>query len=101
MSIRSITRSVIRFAWPVYVLFVPLSPVVRGMEPGLGARETAIEAALDQETVLDFTDQPLSDVVEFIKQQHQIQIQLDHKALADGGVGSDTTVSARLHDIAL
>ena len=102
MSIRRpCPRSVIRFAWPFCVLLVPALVAAQESEPRLGDKEAAIEAALAQETALDFTDQPLSDVVKFISANHQIQIQLDGKALADAGVGSDTTVTKSIHDVKL
>jgi len=91
----------IRFVWPICVLLLPALVGAQETEPRLGAKEAAIEAALDQETVFDFTDAPLSAVVEFVKQQYQIQIQLDNKALADAGVGSDTTITRNLHDVKL
>jgi hypothetical protein len=101
MSVHSRTRSVIRFAWLVSVLLLPTRLAAQESAPALGEKEAAIEAALDQETLLNFVDQPLSDVVAFLRAKHEIQIELDAKALADAGVGSDTTVNRHLHDIAL
>ena len=70
MSIHSRARSVIRFAWPVYVLLAPVLLAAQESAPPLGEKEAAIEAALAQPTLLNFVDQPLSDVVEFLR-QHQ------------------------------
>ena len=64
-------------------------------------RETSIRTALDEKTELDFTDEPLSDVVHYLKQRHEIEIQLDNKALTDVGVGSDTPVTRAIKGITL
>ena len=60
-----------------------------------------IAAALDERTELDFADQPLSDVVDYLKQRHEIEIQLDNKALTEAGVGSDTPISRAIKGITL
>lgn len=63
--------------------------------------EAKILAALGQPTVVDFADHPLSDVADFLKRKHQIEIQLDNKALTDAGVGSDTPITMQLGGITL
>ena len=63
--------------------------------------EARILAALGQPTVVDFADHPLSDVADFLKQKHRIEIQLDNKALTDAGVGSDTPITMQLGGITL
>lgn len=64
-------------------------------------REAAIAAALEESTDLDFQEQPLTDVFDFLKQKHQIEIQLDVKALTDAGVGSDTPITRHIKGITL
>ncbi|HEX7376762.1 MAG TPA: vWA domain-containing protein, partial [Pirellulales bacterium] len=66
-----------------------------------GPNETKIMAALDDKTELDFAEQPLSDVVDYLKQRHDIEIQLDNKALTDAGVGSDTPITRSIKNITL
>ena len=66
-----------------------------------GPTETAILSALDEKTDLDFTDQALADVVEYLKQRHGIEIQLDSKALSDAGVATDTPVTRNIRGISL
>lgn len=61
----------------------------------------AIRQALAEKTELDFVDQPLADVVEHLKQQHAIEIQLDRRAMEDAGLGSDTPITGKLKDISL
>jgi hypothetical protein len=63
--------------------------------------ETRIWAALDEHTELDFTDQPLSDVIEYLQQRHAINVQLDNKALRDAGVASDTPITRSIKGITL
>lgn len=65
------------------------------------ANEGKIAAALNGQTELDFADQPLSDVVDYLRQRHEIEIQLDHKALTDAGVGSDTPITRTIKGITL
>lgn len=65
------------------------------------SNEAKILAALDEPTEVDFTDQPLQDVIDFLKERHQIEIQLDKRALEDAGQGSDTPVTRNLKGITL
>ena len=69
--------------------------------PGPSANEIKIIAALDEKTELEFVDQPLADVIEYLKQRHQIEIQLDNRALTDEGIGSDTPVTSNIKGIRL
>ncbi len=57
--------------------------------------------ALEEKTELEFVDAPLQDVVDFLKDRHQIEIQIDVRALEDASVGLDTPVSCRLKDVTL
>ena len=66
-----------------------------------GASEAKILAALDEKTDLDFAEQPLSDVVDYLKQRHSIEIQLDKKALTDSGIGSEVPITRALKGITL
>jgi hypothetical protein len=63
--------------------------------------EAKIGAALTEKTEIDFSDQPLSDVIDYLKSKHEIEIQLDSKALADTGIDSSTTVTRNLKGISL
>jgi hypothetical protein len=75
----------------------PLLPT----QPQPTEREARVLAALDEPTAVDFAEQPLTDVIDFLKQKHEIEIQLDNKALADAGVGSDTPITRSLHGMSL
>jgi hypothetical protein len=52
-----------------------------------------ILAALNENTELQFADQPLSDVVDYLKERHSIEIQLDYKSLVEAKMGSDTPIT--------
>ena len=63
--------------------------------------EAKILAALDDKTELEFVDQPLTDVIDYLKERHDIEIQLDSKALTDEGVGTDTPITRNIRGITL
>jgi hypothetical protein len=65
------------------------------------ASEEKVLAALEQPTTVDFHESPLQTVVDYLKDLHSIEIQLDVKALEDGGMGTDTPVSRKLSGISL
>ncbi len=67
----------------------------------VGPAEAKITKALDDETTLEFVETPLQDVVDYLKDLHGIEIQLDGKALEEAGVGSDTPVTRNLKGITL
>ncbi|HUY87249.1 MAG TPA: hypothetical protein VMV10_00795 [Pirellulales bacterium] len=69
--------------------------------PAPSANEAKIIAALDEKTELEFVDQPLSDIVEYLRERHDIEIQLDNRALTDEGIGSDTPVTRNIKGIGL
>ena len=70
-------------------------------EPRPNANEAAIEKALDARLDLSFTDAPLSEVVEFIKQKTQLDVQVDSRALAIANLGLDARVTRRLAGLSL
>jgi hypothetical protein len=80
-----------------------LNPALHAQEsqPAPNANEQKILAALDDRTEFEFVDQPLTDVVEYLKQRHEIEIQLDSRALSDEGVGSDTPITRNVKGISL
>jgi hypothetical protein len=52
-------------------------------------------------TGLDYTDQPLQDVVTQLSDEYGIIIQLDKTALEEAGIGTDSKVSVSLRNISL
>ena len=71
------------------------------VQPPLNANEAKIVAALDDKTELEFVDQPLSDVIDYLKERHGIEIQLDNKALTDAGLGTDAPITKNIKGIRL
>ena len=63
--------------------------------------EVKIRKALESPTKLDFTETPLNDVVEYLKDLHGIEIQIDTKALEDAGSAQDTPITKNLNGISL
>lgn len=63
--------------------------------------EKKILAALDHVTEMEFNEAPLQDVIDYFKDLHNIEIQLDIKPLEESGVGSDTPVSGVLKGMPL
>ncbi|HEX3655494.1 MAG TPA: hypothetical protein VHV55_06805 [Pirellulales bacterium] len=60
-----------------------------------------IEKALDEPTEVEFIEAPLTDVIEFLKTRHQVEMQLDRKALDEAGVAADTQITRNLKGISL
>lgn len=66
-----------------------------------GKAERRIHKALDDTTTLEFVATPLQDVVDYLKDLHQIEIQIDSKALEDAGQATDTPVDRNLKGVSL
>lgn len=63
--------------------------------------DAKIEAALRSPTTLEFLETPLSDVVEYLKDLHKIEILLDLKSLKDVGASPDTPITRDLRGVSL
>jgi len=61
----------------------------------------AIEAALEQPTVLELTEEPLVNVVSYLQDYHKIAVQIDTKALDEVGVATDSLVTVNLKGVSL
>ena len=66
-----------------------------------GPSEKKIRDALKSATQLEFFDAPLSDVIDYLKDYHDIEIQLDTRALEDVGITSQSPVTKTLKGISL
>ncbi len=64
-------------------------------------QEQRIVAALSERTDLEFTDVPLSDVIEFLRDYHQIPIWIDQTALQDEGIDTSLPITISLSGISL
>jgi hypothetical protein len=67
----------------------------------VSAAEKKIQEALKSPTRMEFTEMPLQDAVAYLKDFHDIEIQLDNRALEDAGVGADTPVTRTVNGISL
>ncbi|MGH7134553.1 MAG: hypothetical protein ACREHD_02370, partial [Pirellulales bacterium] len=70
-------------------------------EPQPAANEARILAALDKDCNLDVSERPLGEVIEKLSEQGQITVWIDHKALTDAGVGTDTPVTRSMQRVKL
>ncbi len=66
-----------------------------------GSAEAKILKALDEPANMEFVDTPLKDVVDQLKLQHGIEIQLDNKALGEASIAPDTPITKSLKGISL
>jgi len=65
------------------------------------AAERKIRAALTVPTEIAFVDTPLRDVVDYLKDHHHIEIQLDTAAMKDAGADPDAQVTKNIKGISL
>src|SRR5262249_5994045 len=73
------------------------SPDLRRISPA----EAKIREALREPTALEFFETPLSDVVDYLKDLHGIEVQLDLKALGDEGIAMETPVTLKMKGVSL
>ena len=66
-----------------------------------GDAETKIDAALRLPTQLEFTDTPLTDVIDYFKDYHQVEIQLDKRIFGETGIGTDMPITQNLKGVSL
>ena len=66
-----------------------------------GPAEQKIETTLKSPTKLEFVDTPLTDVIDYLKDYHQIEIQLDKKALEEASIDPAVTVTENLNGVSL
>ena len=93
--------------------FLTLLPLLAGVglapasEPWPSARlstgetEERILEALDAKTSVQFVETPLTDVLTTLERQHDIEIELDNKALDIAGIGSERPISRVLNSVSL
>ena len=95
-------------------VFMPQADVVRAEDaktlahaavvevaPLLTESERKIEAELIRPTSIDFQGTPLQGALDYLKDLHQIEIQLDKKALDDAGIDHETQLTRSLKGISL
>lgn len=83
------------------------NPLAAALASPVGARSESvarIEATLSNPLTslgLDFLDIPLEEVIDFLRTEYEIEIQLDALALDDLGIGTDEPVTCNLRNISL
>ncbi len=63
--------------------------------------EQKIQKELDEPTQIDFIDTPLEDVLNYLEDFHEIEIEIDQRALDDIGVDSGSPINRNLSGISL
>jgi hypothetical protein len=94
----------LRFAFCLLVALVagvPFGRIVRADEPAATSPTEKIKNALQSPTQMEFVETPLCDVIDYLKDHHKIEIQLDTRALNEMGISSDTQVTKNLKGISL
>ena len=84
-----------------WTLTATVARAAEAVQPPWKPNEAKILAVLDQNTELEFVDQPLSDVIDFLKERHGIEIQLDRNAMNDENIGSDAPITKNIKGISL
>lgn len=84
----------------------PVDPLLQPVFWANGDREVVsrIYQILGQRlhsTGLEFHDAPLEEVVDFLRREYRLEIQLDETALDDLGIGTDEPVTCRIHNVSL
>jgi hypothetical protein len=72
-----------------------------GQGPSDLESESKIRHQLAQPTIMEFIETPLAQVVDFLKDLHGIEIQLDKKSLEEAGIGTDTPITITVQGISL
>ena len=67
----------------------------------LSPAEVKIYKALKEPTTIDFAETPLADAVDYLRDLHGIEIQLDSKELEQMGIHSETPVTRKVSGIPL
>lgn len=74
---------------------------VRAAETKLSAADKKIVEALRSFTQIEFVEDPLQDLVDYLRDYHKTHIQLDRKALGDAGIKTDVPVTWNVKGVTL
>lgn len=80
-------------------LLAPVRSTVAGKSPGLVGESVA--AALEKSTRFEFVETPLTQVFEFLRDRHKLEIKVDEKSLADVGIALDVPITMTVKDVRL
>jgi hypothetical protein len=87
--------------WGLVLLLGVVAPAVAGETKGPRTGEAAILAALEEKTGFEFIDEPLGSVVDYFKEAHNIEIQIDIRAIEAPCLGTDTPITKSLRNVSL
>ena len=77
------------------------SQVLQWTGSGLVPASSPIEKTLQQNTILEFLETPLKEVLEFLKAQHQVSFTIDKKAFDGVGLQTEVPITESLRGIRL
>jgi len=66
-----------------------------------GSMEKKIDDALKSPTKIEFTETPLQTAVDYLKDYHSIDIQINTRALEEVGIATDTPITKNLEGVSL
>jgi hypothetical protein len=69
--------------------------------PAANAMEAQIATVLSERTEVSFSETPLSEALEFLRDFHQVNILIDDRALQDEGIDPSTPISLHVSGITL
>ena len=78
-----------------------MDPGPPGFTMDHSAAAKRIAEALEQPTQLECVETPLADVVDYLKDLHHIEIQLDHKTMKQAGISDSTPVTFKRKGVSL
>ncbi|WP_197531427.1 sigma-70 family RNA polymerase sigma factor [Posidoniimonas corsicana] len=73
---------------------------VAAVPPGVARIENSLASQLTT-TGLDFVDAPLEEVIDFLRTEYDIEIQLDERSLDDIAIGRDEPITCNLRRVSL
>ncbi len=96
-----------RSFWPIGAVLLAAAAIAASVNPCSAqwgeptAAERKILKALDSPTELEYIETPLSDVVDFLRDYHHIEIQIDARSMADAGLDPEEPITRDLKKISL
>src|SRR5262249_53909013 len=78
----------------------PANPNPRGATTSVRP-EADIRRSLDEATKIEVIETPLQEVLTYLQELHNVNIQLDQRAISDAGVDPDIGLSLNIKDVSL
>ncbi|MCH8922101.1 MAG: hypothetical protein IIA67_02995, partial [Planctomycetes bacterium] len=87
--------------WPPHAAAPAAGDLPVSIRIGERASEARIQKVLGEKTKFELLETPLTDFVDFIRDKHKIEVQIDNRALEDAGIETDVPLTVNLKDISL